>query len=98
MESKLVYVIDAFLANLDDNDDVRNALEELAEDPCEWVCYNLDNEIHDMDSKLGTAIWNFGFQNIDFEYIQNIYIIKLKEHDENANKRANDDANESEEE
>lgn len=93
MESKLVYVINAFLDTIDDDDDKRSNLEELAEDPCEWVLANIDTEIYDMNTRLGLAIWRYGFDNIDFDYLKDIYIIKLKLHDENAN-AANEDANE----
>ena len=96
MESKLIAVINYYLDNLDNDDDKREALEELADEPCEWVGHYLDDEIHDMNSKLGLAIWNWGFQNIDFEFIKDTYIIKLKQHDDDANARAND-ANETSE-
>jgi hypothetical protein len=97
MESKLVSAINFFLDNLDD-DDLRDNLEELADDPCEWVVCNLANEIYDTNDSLGMIIWRYGFENIDFDYIRDIYLIKLKQYDDNANANANENEDEEGEE
>lgn len=81
-----MYIIDRFVKELDD-EEKKQALEELADEPSDWVLENLNDEIYDMDSKLGQLIWRYGYENIDFDYIRDIYILQYKAFDEELNKQ-----------
>lgn len=83
-----------FVIGWDEHDEIEESYDGLSHDPQEWFQHNetLWREANDLEDGLGQEIWNFGYNNIEWDIIKEHF---RSDYEDWKQKREEENENES---